>query len=171
MPVFPDIDSLTNYGGALNDYQGIAVIDPTTDRSAAGMNQALESAAAMTWTVDRACAVFGFNGSSAPTLINHFAGWGNSPGVAPMPARASLGLYTCTWPATVNDEIPSNAPGYASPHTLNFRASRFAINSGATPYFIQQVSVSANVLTFCVFSSAGSLVDPPNTVSANLFVL
>ena len=65
MPL-PDIDSIDDYGGVLQDDH--FVDDPTTQRAAAQMNAALESAAASTHVVPRAWArvVLGV----APTLAH-----------------------------------------------------------------------------------------------------
>ena len=62
----PDIDTLTTAGGGLQDYT--AVIDPTTDRPAAGANTAYANEAMATHTQVRALIRFVPNGTSAPTL-------------------------------------------------------------------------------------------------------
>ena len=103
MSGFPDISSVDDYGGLLADYD--PVVDPTTDREATAMNQALVDTAAMTQTAGRAWCriVLG----SAPALANpngSGAGWGNS--VPPVPTHpAGNGAYVVTWPATVTDAL------------------------------------------------------------------
>ena len=153
----PDIDSLATAGGALLDYA--PVIDPTTDRSAAGANVGYADATAATRTITRAWAQFTPAGTGAPTLVAHNSVWGNALAVAPTPARTSVGLYTMAWPVTVNDDIPINMPGYSSPHTLNLRDG-WCNFGGSTPFFVNVTITAANVATIRIWSSAGSLTDP-----------
>lgn len=160
-------DSLASYGGALTDYS--PVIDPTTDRPAAGANAAYSAAAGMTHTGIRAWAEFTWNGSTL-TLVAHDAMWGNTLAVAPALAHTATGTATITWPTTVQDEIPSGSPGYTGPLPLNLRAG-FANVRGATA-FQHGVSISsANVATLNLFNASGSAADPGASTTIDVFVL
>ena len=117
----PDIDDIDVFGGALYDYS--AVIDPTTDRPAAGANPAYCDIAALTHTALRAWVRFTLNGTATPVLVAHDSNWGNSPSVAPTFTRTSAGLYTITWPTVVYDEIPVGRPGCFWPLSQPLRMS------------------------------------------------
>jgi hypothetical protein len=166
MPL-PDIDSLGTLGGALNDYS--PVIDPTTDRAAAAANSAYANNAAMTNTAIRAWVRILPAGSGTPTVVAHNANWGTGAAVAPVVARVSTGLYTITWPTTVNDAIPSGSPGYASPHTLNARAGWGQVD-GATYYAVSVSMTSANVATVRIYTlSSGLALADPNGPNLDVF--
>ena len=149
MPL-PDIDSIDDYGGVLQDDH--FVDDPTTQRAAAQMNAALESAAASTHVVPRAWArvVLGV----APTLAHTNANdsvWGISP--SPVPTHpGGTGNYVLTFPLTVNDEI-------GNPHVLNLRWVEFQLEGNV--FGFAQGSVAGNVVTFTTGNSAGT----PNDLS------
>ncbi len=152
MPIVPDILTLINdLGGTMVDYE--PVIDPTTDMPAAFGNALNCSVAMMSHTAPRALArvTTGAN-TGAMVLVSADAMWGNT--VPPTPAFVSLGTFTLTYPATVNDEIvPPNA------HTLNFRYA-FANHRSAAAFFVVQAKVtSANVITFTVRDSTLALVN------------
>ena len=161
-------DALTTYGGALNDYS--PVVDPTTDRPAAGANACYSAVAGMTHTGTRAWCRFTLNGSAAPVLIAHDAMWGNSIAVAPVVARTGTGTVTITWPTTVQDEIPVGAPGYTGPLPTNLRAG-WASNRGTTAYQRTFDITSANVATLHVFNAAGSSADTAGATDFDVFVI
>lgn len=157
----PSRDSLSTFGGTpgagLVDFS--PPIDPTTDLPAAGLNQALSDVAMMTRTAVRAWARFTPAGTGTPVLVNHWALWGNSSGVAPVVARTTTGIYTVTWPATVTDDVTvSSASGYVGPQSPNFLAGE-GQTEGAT-FFSVQSSASANVATVWIFGTGNTLADP-----------
>lgn len=160
-------DSLASYGGALNDYS--PVVDPTTDRPAAGANPAYAATAGMTHTAIRAWARVTWNGTSL-TLVSHDAIWGNSLAVAPTPAHSATGVATITWPANVQDEIQTGSPGYTGPLPLNLRAG-FANNRGTTSFGKNVDITSANVATLRVFTvGTSTLADPGSATDFDVFV-
>ncbi len=156
----PEIDTLTTYGGGLNDYS--PPVDPTVDRSAAGANAAYASMAAMTATATRAWVRLTLNGASAPTLVAHNSNWGNQIGVAPVLTRSSVGSYLITWPSTVSDQIQSGTPGYFGPHTLNLRAGWANVRFVSTAW-LPFVSAATNVATLIICSVSGTLSDTTAT--------
>jgi len=161
-------DSLATYGGAINDYS--PVVDPTVDRSAAGMNPALAATASMTHTAPRAWCRFTLNGTAAPVLVAHDAMWGNGIAVAPVVVRTGTGTVTVTWPTTVQDEIQVGAPGYTGPTPLNLRGG-WANARGTTAYQRNLDVTSANVATLYVFNAAGSAADTAGATDFDVFVL
>jgi hypothetical protein len=156
----PDIDTLTTYGGGLNDFS--PVVDPTTDRPAAGANAAYASLAAMTATAPRAWVRMTLNGASAPTLVAHNSHWGNQIGVAPVLSRSSAGVLVVTWPTTVTDQILPGSPGYFGPHTLNLRAGWGNVRFVSTAWLVFVIP-STNVATVNICSVAGTLSDTTAT--------
>ncbi len=168
-PPLPDIDSLASVGGSLQDYS--AVKDPTVERPASGANTAYYDAVAATNTVPRAWARITLNGSATPILVAHAATWGNALAVAPTPARSTNGLYTVTWPATVNDEIPPTSPGGGSnPHTVNLRWGNANVR-GATIFQSQVDITSANVATLRISpATSGTLTDPGSATDVDVVV-
>jgi len=151
----PDVDSLSNYGGALSDY--FPVEDPTTDRAAAAANQGYASAAAATHTIGRSWVRF-VTSATAPALTtvnSNDAVWGNAIGVLPVLARVSAGLFTITWPATVIDELGAT-------HTINLRRAEI-MAEGGTLIPVQCTVTAANVVTVYVFTTAGAASDQAGT--------
>lgn len=160
-------DSFATYGGGLNDYS--PVVDPSTDRPAAGANAAYAATAGMTHTAPRAWCRVTLNGSAAPVLVAHDAIWGNSVAVAPVLARTGVGTVTSTWPTTVSDEITAGQPGYTGPLPLNLRAG-WAQNRGTTLYHRIIDITSANVATLRVFNAAGSSADTAGATDFDIWV-
>ena len=154
MSGFPDISSVDDYGGILEDYD--PVVDPTTDREATAMNQALVDTASMTQTAGRAWCriVLG----PTPTLANangSGAGWGNT--VPPTPAHpGGTGAFTVAWPATVVD-------AQGNTKSLNFMRIAACHLEGAlagpTFGFAQAWVVSANEIGIGVADHTGTLSD------------
>jgi hypothetical protein len=144
----PAVDSLALYGGALNNYR--APVDPTTDRDAAAMNKALASIAMMSHTAPRAYAKISTAATTGTmVLLDHDAVWGDSPGVAPVLARTSQGIFTVTWPTTVVDELGVT-------HSVSLVAS-LGINVLSTDCILANVSlVATNVLTFALWNTSTS---------------
>lgn len=159
----PDIDTLSSYGGALQDLS--PVIDPTTDRPASGANQEYASAAAMTHTCPRALARITWAGTGTPTLTTHEEQWNNGNNSAPTAARTAVGKGTLTYPATVYDEIPSGSPGYnAAGHALNMRFALGGCEDQTTLYHVQAYMSAPNVISFAIYNSSGTLADPASSV-------
>ncbi len=152
----PEIDTLTTYGGGLNDYS--PPVDPTTDRPAAGANAAYASMAAMTATATRAWVRMTLNGASAPTLVAHNSNWGNQLAVAPVLTRSGAGILIVTWPTTVTDQILPGTPGYFGPHTLNLRAGLANVRFLSVAWLSFAV-VSANAATIYICNTSGVLTD------------
>lgn len=146
----PDVDSLSTYGGALNDYS--PVIDPTTDESAAYRNKYAANVAMLTHTAARAMRSFvGATGATPTDPVSgfvHDAVWGNTAPLKPVVARTSAGLWTVTWAASVNDEL-------AVAHTVNFRRARVAVECGATLFHVTCAVTAANVITVRGWTNAG----------------
>ena len=151
----PDVDSLSVYGGALNDY--FPVEDPSTDRAAAAANQGYASTAAATHTVGRAWVRFVTSATTpALTIVNsNDSVWGNAIGVLPVLARVSAGVFTVTWPATIIDELGAT-------HTINLRRAEI-MAEGATLIPVQCSATAANVVTVYVFTTAGAASDQAGT--------
>lgn len=102
--MLPDQATLDTYGGALDNYR--PVTDPTTDRDASMMNEALGDVAMMTRTNWRAwCRVTVNTTTGGMAIVAHRAQWGSAPAVIPTPTRSSQGQFVLTWPATVTDEL------------------------------------------------------------------
>ena len=104
-------ESLAYYGGPTIDQ--IPVIDPTTDRSAAGMNQALSSVGGMTRTAVRAWARIQISSGPTVAIVLWDALWGNGTNAAPTISRSGAGIYVLQWPGTVFDDIPTNLKGFS----------------------------------------------------------
>ena len=146
----PSLDTLSSYGGALNNY-GTGVVDPTTDRDAAAANQAYATIAMASRMVPR-CEVAFTGSSTSPALASWEAVWRQATGTAPTIGRTGVGIYTITWPTTVNDELTVS-------HTLNLQRSHGQAE-GAASYRVQCQATSPNVITVWTFNSSGTLVDP-----------
>lgn len=161
-------DALPTYGGALNDYS--PVVDPTTDRPAAGANASYAAVAGMTHTAIRAWARFTWNATTV-TLVAHDALWGNTLSVAPVVAHTGTGIVTVTWPTTVQDEIPVGAPGYTGPLPLNLRAGFGNLRVVATAFDVFVTPTSANVATVKLFNVAGTIADTGVATDLDVFMI
>ena len=159
--MLPNPASLALYGGQLQNYQGTAAIDPTTDLDASAGNNAFNDVAMMTRTSPRAVVRFTWAGTGSPTIVSHFAMWGNTNAVVPAVARGGVGLGTMSWPSSVSDDmIDPTKPGYIGAIALNLRSATGECKSLTTRYGIQTNITSANVVSFAIFNAAGSLADP-----------
>ena len=144
----PDADSLANFGGALSNYL-VDPVDPTTDLDASYWN-ALAATVAMGSRMFPRCEVAFTGASSAPTVSSFEAVWKGATETAPTTARTGAGVFTLTFPTSVNDEL-------AVAHTLNLVSVR-GWAEGSTAYHVQ-ASASANVITVRVFDMAGAAND------------
>jgi hypothetical protein len=146
----PDVTDAAAYGmptGGFQDGEGLAVVDPTTDQSAAAASVALNDTAQMTHTADRAWVRFTAGASPAVLATNgHDAMWGSLSGVKPVPVKTATGTWTLTWPATVVDQLGNT-------HTVNLRKAR-AFVEGSVLKFVQCVRTSPNVITVYGFTTA-----------------
>jgi hypothetical protein len=179
MPL-PGSDSVDDFGGGLVDYDGIAVIDPETDRGAAGVNRMVADVSGMTHTIDRAWCQMTLNGSATPALVAYDTVWGNNPATAAAPvlARSTTGVYTMTLPLEVPDLLDSETisglatPGYVGPTPLLLRDGKGQIANGTTPYIVQVVITAANVATIYVFNpTTGALTDPSGATTCSVWVI
>lgn len=159
----PNRDSLSTFGGTLGaGYADFASsLDPTTDMPASAGNQLLSDVAMMTRTAVRAWVRFAPAGVGTVILVAHYALWGNASGVAPVLAYGgSTGIYTITWPATVQDDITvTSAAGYVGPQALNLLATHGQCESPSALWNVQG-SVSGNVGTYALYNSSGALAGP-----------
>lgn len=165
----PDTDTLGTYGGATQD--AAPVSNPQTDRPASAVNQEYATTAMQSHTAIKAWVRFTPVGTAAPVLAasgaQHDEQWGTAMGptnALPVVARPSTtGIYTLTWPATVQDEIPSGSPGASAGHALNLRVAwcNEEIASG-TLYKANAVVTAPNVVTVYIWSVGASpaLADP-----------
>ena len=151
----PDVDDLDTLGGAFADYDNVE--DPTTDLGAAFYNKNNANTAMMTQTAARAICTF--VGGAVPadpgSGFVHAAVWGGSAPVKPVVANTGTGVYTVTWPASVNDEL-------AVSHTVNLRRGHTAVEGG-TPYITTTEITSANVATVRIFDATGTLSNGAGT--------
>ena len=151
----PDLSSASDYGmpdGGFKDGEGIAVVDPTTDQSAAGASAQMVDTAQMTRTAVR-CWVR-FVAGASPTLAAtnpHEAMWGNSNAVTPVVGKTATGTWTVTWPATVTDQLGGS-------HTLNLRKATAKVE-GSTLKFVQCSVTSPNVVTVYGFDTTFAAYD------------
>lgn len=162
MPL-PDISSLAEFGGAFANYA--PVTDPTTDEDAKHRNRYACDVAMMGHTAPRAfvrfVAVDGANPTDPVTFV-HDALWGNAVGVKPVVVRSGEGIWTVTWPETVNDELTleSASKGGGETHTVNIRTAiaQATAVSGALKHAVAEVT-SARVVTVRGFNAAGTADD------------
>jgi hypothetical protein len=158
----PDVDSLSTYGGAKEDYAPVE--DYTTDEAAAHRNLYAANVAAMTHTATRAWVSFVGNASSAtdPASNIHDAVWGNGVSVKTTNARTGTGVWTLTWPTSVTDELGVS-------HAVNLRRA-WASVEGSTPYLVTVTPTSSNVLTVRIFNTSGTANDAAG-VTINVFAV
>lgn len=122
----PDRDSLSSYGGAMQNYA--EPVDPTTDEDAAHRNLYAMNVAAMTHSATRAARSFlGTTGGGTAIAdpssgFIHDAVWGDTSDVKPSVTHVATGTYDAIWPSTVNDELNES-------HTLNVRRAWAGVES------------------------------------------
>lgn len=148
----PAVDSLSTVGGAKENYAPVE--DSTTDENAEHRNIYAANATAMTQTLCRAIYRFKGKASSPPddaTASIHFSVWGNDVSVKPTTARTGTGVFTITYPATVDDELGET-------HSTNL-ISGWGNAESSTFYHVQVAITSPNVATVYVFDAAGAATD------------
>ena len=163
-------ESLAYYGGPTQDQT--PVIDPTTDRSAAGINQALSSVGAMTLTAVTAWVRFQIVTGSPPTVgvINYSAIWNNGNNPAPTISRTSTGIYVITFPGTVYDDIPTQLSGVngvvpgSTPAGFNVNLlsawGQCCPSNSSDDYDVQCVATGATITAYVRNASSRALADP-----------
>lgn len=108
----PGSATIDTYGGVLNDARPMD--DPTTQRKASASNEEANDVAMMTRTSVRA--FFTFVGhATTPAVQDHWAQWGDSPGLAPVLTLGITGVIDVEFPETVVDDRGEE-------HTLVVRA-------------------------------------------------
>jgi hypothetical protein len=158
MPL-PSPTPLSAYGGALGNYLGQGVVDPTTDLDAAAHNQAMSDLAAMTNTTVRAWCVF--TSTASPALVSHYAMWGTGGGVAPVVARTSAGVYTVTWPSTITDALGAS-------QSVTYSVAE-ATAQGSSAFLVQASKTSSTVATVYAFTTGGVAADSGANVMVKLY--
>lgn len=105
--MLPAITSLNGLGGAIKNYAD--PVDPTTDEHVKFRNWYVTDVAAMGHTAARAMRSFvGVNGADPTDPASgfvHDALWGSTGPLKPPVARTGEGIWTVTWPTTVNTEM------------------------------------------------------------------
>lgn len=162
MPL-PDISSLASYGGAMSNYS--AVVDPTTDEDAKYRNRYACDVAMMGHTAARAiCRFTAANGSnpSDPTGFVHDALWGSLVAVKPTVARTNEGIWTVTWPSTVDDELTDEdaSIGGGVTHSVSIRTAiaQGTAVAGVLKHAVAEVT-SSTVVTVRGFLADGTADD------------
>ena len=145
----PEAATLDTYGGTKVNLAPVE--DPTTDVDAVTYNALLNDVSMMTRTAARAWATIAGatwgGGSQAVTVSASGAMWGNA--VPPTCVTTAGGIYTLTWPASVDDDLgDAHAVALARVKSVSF--------GGTTPRLWTVTAVSANVVTIRVFDVAGA---------------
>lgn len=152
-PLLPDTAGVSTFGG--NEYADEdAVVDPETEVSATYFNRITSQLAASSYTAIRAWCRVTVSGTT-PTVAAHGAVWGDTPAVAPVAARTGAGVYTLTWPASVDD-----LQATPESHSTNIRCVLgYSVNAAAASD-ARWAYTSANVLTATFHNNAGAATDP-----------
>jgi hypothetical protein len=156
----PDIDSfLTTYGGVKSD-AAMPVLDPVTDRSAAGANSALLTIAALTHTVARAYVTITLSATPKVLLTRgkYDAVWGRN--LVPTVTYVGVGHSTVTFPTTTLD-----ASGGL--HVVNVRWARSIPGLGVP--FAQPTITGLNTVDL-FYGTSGGPSDFTNAFSIRLEV-
>jgi len=159
----PGPTSLAQYGGALANYQGIGIVDPTTDTDASAFNQLKTDVAMMSLTVPVVRVLLtGTGAGGTPTLTLHSAQWGAIPAVAPVVARTSAGVYTLTWATTYLDQLGVSRPvalQYLDAPHVRFAATALAARAAITAANVITLYTLAADLVTATDIQTGTLVD------------
>jgi hypothetical protein len=149
MPVFPESASLSEFGGVKSNYF-VAPVDPTTDIDEDNWNYLICNAAMGSRMQPRCEAVFTGH-ATTPVFVEFEAVWKGGTATSPVIARTGSGVFTVTYPASVNDEL-------GEAHSVNLKRA-WGQAEGTTSYTVQ-CSASANVVTVRVFlTSTGAAND------------
>jgi len=146
MPL-PDLDSIDTYNGPKKNYG--PVVDPDTDEDAVGINRLKATVAMGSRTAIRALLSFvgatGANPTDPVSGFIHDAVWGNLVGVKATVVRTSAGIWTATFPLTVNSALTS-APierGGGVTHPVNFRGGWANVENDSASKHDASVRVTA----------------------------
>lgn len=152
-PLLPDTAGASTFGG--NEFvDEDAVVDAETEVSATYFNRITSQLAASSYTQPRAWAYVTV-AATVPTLAEHGAVWGDSPAVAPVVARSSAGVFTLTWPTSVDD-----LQAVAESHSTNIRAVTGQSHNAASALVPRWDITSANVLTVTFHNLSAAATDP-----------
>lgn len=147
----PNTATFDTYGVRKSNYAPVE--DPSTDEDADDRNEYVNDVASMTHTALRAWYAFVGHGTTPTDATSnvHDAVWGNDVSVKPTPAHSATGVYTITWPTSINDELDVD-------YSVNLRHA-WANVEGSTLYFVQCTVTAPNVVTVRVFNAAGAADD------------
>lgn len=147
--------SFDQVGGVKVDY--VAVVDPSTDRSADEMNLAFDTTAMMSEMIPQARVQFTSGTLTDPWVLSHRALWGSSISVVPILSHSLPGVYTVTWPATVDTGLATTAVNFSE--GSGCFASGSKAGGGTACGFVNVDLASANVATIYTFNSSGVASD------------
>lgn len=152
-PLLPDTAGVSTFGG--NEFADEdAVVDPETEVSATYLNRMTSQLAASAYTQPRAWVRVTVSGTT-PTVAAHSAVWGDSPSVEPVPNRTGAGVYTLTWPTSVDD-----LQATPESHSVNIRCVLGHSINGASALVARWAYTSANVLTVTIHNLSAAATDP-----------
>src|SRR5271169_4903419 len=115
MPLLPESSSFDDFGGAKINYSD--PVDDTTDRDASEVNGVFCDVAMMSRAAVRGWLRMTLS-ASTPTLASTTSWnttWKGSTSTPPVLARSTTGVFTITFPTTVNDENGDS-------HTVNIQS-------------------------------------------------
>lgn len=145
----PENSSIATYGFPKVNYS--SPIDPSTDVDMDLLNIAMTDTAAMTRTVDRGWIRMSLAASSGALVLNSWdTVWKESTPTLPVLARSSTGVFTVTFPTTVEDALENT-------YSVNLKGCSSGLTESCGGLF--GCSVSVNVITITTKSLAGSLND------------
>jgi hypothetical protein len=145
----PDANTYSTLGGELNNYQSPE--DPTTDLDANADNEVRCDSAAASRMVGRAFVAFT---GSDQVVHQHDSVWGNDVSVLPVVGRSGAGVYTVTWPASVND-------ARGNPHALNLRRALVIVEQDAHVWVGHPLITAPNILSVKVYRSSTESAGEP----------
>ena len=148
----PDSATLSDtYGGPYTNADPVQ--DPTTEVNDDEFNEALADIAACTRMVGRAWVSFigvtYTSGTQSIATEDHDAVWGASGAVEPVVTQTATGIYTVTWPATVDDELGNTK-------TLNIRVPLEPWTIDTALSRAKCSAKTANTMTVRTFNAAGA---------------
>lgn len=152
-PLLPETAGPSTFGG--NEFvDEDAVVDAETEVSSTYFNRLTTQVAMASYTQDRAWCRVTVSGT-APTVAAHGAVWGDTPAVEPVPVRTGAGVYTLTWPASVDD-----LQATPEAHSVNIRAVTGQSHNAASALVPRWDITSANVLTVTFHNLSAAATDP-----------
>lgn len=169
--MLPRVSSIDDFGGAKKNYSRI--VDPEVDEDAVAINRMKNDVAGATHTLVRAIRSFvGATGANPtePSGFAHDATWGDAPGVKPTVVRAPTGIWTVTWPPTVDTELTSETAekGGGAQETVNFRRAWAQVECVGTLYHATARVMAPNVVEVRGWT-AGGVADDLNGMTVTVF--